>query len=106
MADPNKRNWTPTTLTFTVDGKIVGVRTIAWDSIFQFYPNMDRVQLAPQGSPMSWPFARETPGHQFYMILNLAWGGGWGGAAGIDETIFNNGPIEMLVDYVRVYKKN
>jgi hypothetical protein len=35
------------------------------------------------------------------MILNIAVGGNWGGAQGIDDTAF---PTQMLVDYVRVYK--
>jgi beta-glucanase (GH16 family) len=44
-----------------------------------------------------WPFDRE-----FYCILNFAVGGQWGGAQGIDETIW---PQEFLIDYVRVYQK-
>jgi len=43
-----------------------------------------------------WPF--DQP---FFLILNLAIGGGWGGKKGIDETIF---PASMYVDYVRVFK--
>ena len=42
-----------------------------------------------------WPFDKP-----YYMILNLAIGGNWGGE--IDDTIF---PCEMVIDYVRVYKK-
>jgi beta-glucanase (GH16 family) len=99
-------DWTPSSLTFYVDGKIVGTRTIAWDQTFQYYDSMVRSQLAPQGTAMSWPFGRDTPGHQFDMILNLAWGGGWGGATGVDDRIFDQGAVEMLVDYVRVYRKN
>jgi beta-glucanase (GH16 family) len=45
----------------------------------------------------TWPFY--TP---FYVILNVAWGGGWGGYAGVDETAL---PITMEVDYVRVWQK-
>lgn len=44
-----------------------------------------------------WPYK-----HPFYLILNIAVGGSWGGANGIDDTIF---PQRMEVDYVRVYKK-
>jgi hypothetical protein len=36
------------------------------------------------------------------LILNLAIGGTWGGAQGIDNNIF---PQSMEVEYVRVYKK-
>lgn len=42
-----------------------------------------------------WPFDKP-----FHAILNIAVGGTWGGAEGIDDSIF---PQEMLVDYVRVY---
>ena len=44
-----------------------------------------------------WPF--DQP---FHLILNIAVGGNWGGTKGIDDTIW---PQRMLVDYVRVYKK-
>lgn len=44
-----------------------------------------------------WPF--DQP---FYLLLNVAVGGNWGGAKGIDATVF---PATMEVDYVRVYKK-
>ncbi len=42
-----------------------------------------------------WPF--DEP---FYLILNIAVGGNWGGQKGIDDSIF---PAKMLVDYVRYY---
>lgn len=45
-----------------------------------------------------WPFDK-----RFHLILNLAVGGNWGGAEGIDVAAF---PAQMEVDYVRVYKKN
>ncbi len=44
----------------------------------------------------AWPF--DQP---FYLILNVAVGGGWGGRQGIDDAIF---PQRMEVDYVRVYQ--
>lgn len=44
-----------------------------------------------------WPF--NTP---FYVILNLAWGGSWGGLKGVDESAL---PATMKVDYVRVFQK-
>ncbi len=43
-----------------------------------------------------WPFD-----HPYYMILNLAVGGFWGGAKGIDPDAF---PAKYEIDYVRVYK--
>ena len=39
--------------------------------------------------------------HPFFIILNLAIGGKWGGAP--DAT--TNFPQEMLIDYVRVYQR-
>jgi beta-glucanase (GH16 family) len=44
----------------------------------------------------TWPYNKK-----FHMIMNIAVGGNWGGAQGIDDNIF---PKSMLVDYVRVYK--
>ena len=43
-----------------------------------------------------WPFDKE-----FYLILNLAYGGSWGGYAGVDDTKL---PHKFLIDYVRVYQ--
>lgn len=43
-----------------------------------------------------WPFDKK-----FHLLLNIAVGGDWGGAQGIDESIY---PVAMDVDYVRVYK--
>jgi beta-glucanase (GH16 family) len=45
----------------------------------------------------NWPFNKP----QFF-ILNVAVGGNWGGAQGIDNSIF---PQSMEVDYVRVYQE-
>lgn len=45
----------------------------------------------------AWPFDQ-----RFHLLLNVAVGGTWGGAKGIDSTIF---PRSMEVDYVRVYQK-
>lgn len=44
-----------------------------------------------------WPFDQE-----FYIILNHAVGGNWGGAQGIDNSIF---PQEYQIDYIKVYQK-
>lgn len=43
-----------------------------------------------------WPFDK-----CFYLVLNIAIGGKWGGLYGIDNTIF---PCQMEIDYVRVYQ--
>lgn len=45
----------------------------------------------------AWPFDAA-----FYPILNLAWGGAWGGQQGVDESCL---PATMEVDYVRVFQK-
>ncbi|MDO5523667.1 MAG: family 16 glycosylhydrolase [Bacteroidia bacterium] len=45
----------------------------------------------------TWPFDKP-----FYLKLNLAWGGNWGGAQGVDETKL---PATYEIDYVRVYQK-
>jgi len=45
----------------------------------------------------AWPFSLPH-----FIILNVAVGGGWGGQKGIDESAF---PMEMKIDYVRVYQK-
>jgi beta-glucanase (GH16 family) len=45
----------------------------------------------------AWPYDKDQ-----YLILNLAIGGAWGGAKGIDEKAF---PQRYEIDYVRVYQK-
>ena len=45
-----------------------------------------------------WPFNAS-----FFMILNVAIGGDWGGVQGVDDTIF---PVQLEVDYIRVYQAN
>jgi beta-glucanase (GH16 family) len=50
----------------------------------------------PQADHRQWPFDRG-----FHLILNLAVGGTWGGAEGVDTTIW---PQRLEVDYVRVYR--
>jgi beta-glucanase (GH16 family) len=42
-----------------------------------------------------WPFDKP-----YFLILNLAIGGNWGGE--IDDSIF---PVEMQIDYVRIYQR-
>jgi beta-glucanase (GH16 family) len=44
-----------------------------------------------------WPFDQE-----FYIILNIAVGGSWGGVQGVDPNIW---PQQMRIDYVKVYQK-
>ena len=52
----------------------------------------------PEGSNLSnWPY--DNP---FFLIINLAIGGEWGGQQGIDNSIF---PATFIIDYVRIYEK-
>lgn len=44
----------------------------------------------------AWPFDK-----RFHLLINIAYGGNWGGAQGIDDSTL---PQTMEVDYVRVYK--
>lgn len=50
----------------------------------------------PGADYRQWPF--DGP---FHLILNVAVGGGWGGAKGVDQSIW---PQRLEVDYVRVYQ--
>lgn len=71
--------WSPEKIEFFVDGTLFN--TVVNENI----------------SENEWPF-----NHPFYLLLNLAVGGNWGGKMGIDTTVF---PATMEVDYVRVYEK-
>lgn len=44
-----------------------------------------------------WPYDRD-----FHLILNLAFGGNWGGQGGIDPEAL---PLDFLIDYVRVFQE-
>lgn len=71
-------DWTPEQIQFFVD-----------DIPFFTFENEHRTYA-------EWPF--DAP---FYLILNIAVGGTWGGATGVDESIW---PQRMEVDFVRVYQ--
>ncbi len=71
--------WTPDYLKFFVDGT-------------------ELMTFRNEGTGKNvWPFT-----YAFYPILNLAWGGDWGGYKGVDESAL---PLTMKVDYVRVFQK-
>ncbi|WP_143307081.1 glycoside hydrolase family 16 protein [Chitinophaga vietnamensis] len=73
-----RMDWTPYALRGYIDDQLV----------FQF---------ANEGKGFEvWPFDK-----RFHLLLNIAVGGDWGGAQGVDDSIF---PAKMEVDYVRVYK--
>lgn len=44
----------------------------------------------------AWPFDK-----RFHILLNVAVGGDWGGAQGVDDSVF---PASMVIDYVKVFK--
>ena len=70
-------DWTPDYIRGYVDGK----------QLFSF---------ANEGTGYkAWPFDQ-----RFHWLLNVAVGGNWGGAQGVDENVF---PARMEIDYVRVY---
>lgn len=50
-----------------------------------------------QGTSATWPFNKPH-----YLLLNLAIGGAWGGAQGVDLSLL---PHRLYVDYVRVYER-
>lgn len=73
---------------------------IEWDSrkIDFFVDDKKYFTFANDGTGVeAWPFDWEH-----YLILNIAVGGSWGGAHGVDDGIF---PQRMCVDYVRVYQR-
>ena len=71
--------WTDTQITWFVDST-------------QYY-----TYIPPDYGFSAWPYISD-----FYLILNIAIGGTWGGQQGVDDSIF---PQQMLIDYVRVYQK-
>lgn len=72
--------WTPTYIWGYIDG----------ECFFKFANDM-------KGNKDTWPF-----NEPFYIKLNLAWGGDWGGAQGVDESKL---PATYEIDYVRVFQK-
>lgn len=53
--------------------------------------------IRPGETSAAWPFDQD-----FYLILNVAVGGSWGGKWGVDDSIF---PASMEIDYVRYYRR-
>jgi len=72
--------WTPDKMDFLIDDKIF--HTVARE---------------PRDDFKGWPFDK-----RFYLILDIAVGGNWGGKEGVDPSIW---PQRMEVDYVRVYQQ-
>lgn len=74
--------WLPDRIFFLIDDV----------NYFTFFPSR-QVSCPTFGQ---WPFDA-----RFHLLLNIAVGGNWGGAQGVDDTIF---PQRMEIDYVRVYQ--
>lgn len=74
--------WLPDTIKFFVDG----------EEYFSFTP----AEFVENPTYKEWPFDEKM-----HILLNVAFGGGWGGAKGIDDEVL---PARMEVDYVRVYQ--
>ena len=76
--------------TYVLEWEAEAVRAFVDDSLYFSYEN--------EGEGWTkWPYDKP-----FSLILNVAVGGAWGGAEGIDESAF---PQAMEVDYVRVYER-
>lgn len=81
--------WLPDKIIWYVDGT----------PYYTYNPN----QYAACPDYKAWPFDQE-----FFIIINLAWGGNWGGAQGIDDSVFDENGIgpKYVIDYVRVYQSD
>lgn len=79
------------------------VYTVEWlpDKIIFYIDNEETWTYEPsritsQPTKDHWPFDK-----RFHMLINLAFGGDWGGAQGTDDSYF---PVTYEIDYVRVYQ--
>jgi beta-glucanase (GH16 family) len=102
---------TPSSYGNSVNGKTTVLETIEeefhnygmiWtEKYISFYiddvKNITYTYAPANKNASTWPF--DQP---FFFILNVAVGGTWGGAQGIDNNIF---PQSMQVEYVRVYQE-
>lgn len=67
------------------------------DYIKAFVDDMEYFHYDDTSDTLTWPFNEPQN-----IILNLAMGGGWGGARGMDESVNSQ---KIVVDYVRVYER-
>ncbi|MBC8457339.1 MAG: family 16 glycosylhydrolase [Deltaproteobacteria bacterium] len=72
--------------------------TLEWmpDEIKAFVDGQKYFTYSDTSSDLSWPYDKPQN-----IILNLAMGGGWGGAQGMDEDMTSQ---QFIIDYVRVYE--
>jgi beta-glucanase (GH16 family) len=90
-------NWLPERLDFGVDGRVY----------YSFAKRPPPPPPTPSSSPLrsspsmptieTWPFDQH-----FYLILNLAVGGRWGGRGGVDEAAFGGLGQVLEVDWIRI----
>jgi len=78
--------WYPRELRYFVD-----------DELYYTY-SFDELNDSGSDYHSAWPFDQA-----FHLIMNIAIGGSWGGAQGIDSNLIYT---EMLIDYVRVYQQD
>lgn len=71
-------DWTPYSIKGFIDGE-------------QYFESVN-----PNNGYTSWPYDK-----RFFLLLNIAVGGDWGGVQGVDNSVF---PATMTIDYVRYYK--
>jgi beta-glucanase (GH16 family) len=64
------------------------------DDIVYYTYNPNKYSTCPNYKV--WPFNKD-----FYLIINLAVGGDWGGAQGVNPDDY---PTSLIIDYVRVYQ--
>lgn len=74
--------WLPDKIRFFVDD----------EEYFSFTPT----DFKESPTYKEWPFDA-----RMHLLLNIAYGGSWGGAKGVDDEVL---PVRMEVDYVRVYQ--
>lgn len=81
---------------YAIEWEPNGIKWFVDDLLYYEFKN-DEINN-PDGSSGNWPFDQE-----FYLILNVAFGGDWGGAQGLDLQFEES---SMIVDYVRVYERD
>lgn len=74
--------WTPSEIRAYVNGD-------------QYFTFTNERLTDPEATYRQWPFDQN-----FHLVLNIAVGGTWGGAEGVDPSIW---PQQLVIDYVRVY---
>lgn len=88
--------WEPGRMRWSVDGYTYATQTFWW-SCSEINGKQGRAP-ADESEIHPWPAPFDQP---FYVILNLAVGGRFPGAPDASTPF----PAEMIIDYVRVYKK-